>query len=203
MKDFGLYLIITKPTLSYQEIAKIAVKNNIEYLQLREKHLNDKEVLEASKEILAITKGTQTKYIINDRADLALLADADGVHLGQDDISYQQARAILGEDKIIGLSTHSLAQAKAALAHKPDYIGFGPIYPTPTKAIADPAVGLDYINEVVALSDIPVVAIGGIDDTNAEKVIYHGAKNICLVRYFMNCDDLEHRILKIRSMLHI
>ncbi len=201
MSDFGIYLIITKPSLSYQEIARIAVKHNIRYLQLREKHLNDREIIQASKEILAITKASNTKYIINDRADLAKIVDADGLHLGQDDISLADARSILGEDKIIGLSTHSLEQAEKAIAQKPDYIGFGPIYPTPTKAIADPAVGLTNIKSIVEMSNIPVVAIGGIDDRNAELVIKSGAKNICLVRYFMNTNKLEERITKIQNML--
>ena len=203
MQDFGLYLIITKPTLSYREIARIAVRNNIKYLQLREKHLTDREILNVSKEILEITKGTPTKYIINDRTDLARIAGADGVHLGQDDISLADAKTILGKDKIVGLSSHSTQQAEIAIAQNPDYIGFGPIYPTPTKVIPDPPVGLDKIEKIVGMTDIPVVAIGGIDDTNAEKIIYKGAKNICLVRYFMESEDLEKRILKINSMFHI
>lgn len=204
MKHFGLYLIITKPTMSYQEIAKIAVRQKVRYLQLREKYLTDRELIAISKEILAITRGTETKFIIDDRVDLAKIVDADGVHLGQTDIPIEEARKILGPDKLYGLSSHSVAQAKEALAKKPDLIGFGPVYPTPTKVIPDPAVGLDYIAEVTKMGEevgIPVLPIGGIDDTNAEQVVAAGAKNLCLVRFFMETEDLEARIIKIKSYL--
>lgn len=203
MNNFGLYLIITKPVLTYQEIARIAVKHNIKYLQLREKDLSDRDVISVSKEIIKITSGTATNFIMNDRADLAKIVNADGLHLGQDDVSLTDAQAIFGHDKIYGLSTHSLEQANKAIKQNPDYIGFGPIFPTPTKVKADPTVGLDLIKPLVKTSTSPVVAIGGIDETNAEKVIYAGAENICLVRYFMNYKNLEERILKISTKLHI
>jgi len=203
MNNFGLYLIITKPVLTYQEIARIAVKYNITYLQLREKDLSDRELIAISKEIIKITSGSPTKFIMNDRADLAKVAGADGLHLGQDDLTLQEAKSIFGEDKIYGLSTHSLEQVSIATSQNPDYIGFGPIFPTPTKAKPDPAVGLSNIKQVVENSPVPVVAIGGIDETNAEEVIYKGAHNICLVRYFMNSENLEERILKIITKLHI
>ncbi len=201
--NFGLYLIITQPVLTYQEIAHIAVKHNIKYLQLREKDKSDRELLSISRIIKEITSGTKTKFIMNDRADLAKIVDADGLHLGQDDISLDEAKSILGQDKIYGLSTHSLEQAQKALSKNPDYIGFGPIFPTPTKAKADPVVGLDMIKYVLSISHVPLVAIGGIDNTNAEEVIYSGAENIALVRYFMNCSNLEERILHINTKLHI
>lgn len=203
LDNFGLYLIITKPVLNYQEIARIAVKYNIRYLQLREKNLSDRELIAISQEIIKITSGTPTKFIMNDRADLAKIVGADGVHLGQDDLTLQEAKSILGEKKIYGLSTHSLEQVSTAIAQKPDYIGFGPIFPTPTKAKPDPAVGLSKIRQVVENSPISVVAIGGIDETNVEEVIYNGAENISLVRYFMNSKNLEERILKIITKLHI
>lgn len=201
--NFGLYLIITKPDLSYQEIARIAVKHNIKYLQLREKNLTDRELLAVGKEIMKITSATKTNFIINDRADLARIINADGLHLGQDDITLAQAKSIFGEDKIYGLSTHSLNQVEEALALNPDYIGFGPIFPTPTKVKPDPAVGLDSIEEVVGKSPVPVIAIGGIDESNVDEVIEAGAKNICLVRYLMNCLDLDERIIKIKAKLHV
>lgn len=199
--NFGLYLIITKPVLSYQEIARLAVKHNIRYLQLREKQLSDRELISIGKEILKITAGTKTKFIFNDRADLAKLVNADGLHLGQDDLTLSEAKSIFGKDKIYGISTHSLEQVKTALVQKPDYIGFGPIFPTPTKAKPDPVVGLSKIREVVSTSSVPVIAIGGIDESNAEQVIVAGAKNICLVRYFMSSPDLEARIRKIATKL--
>lgn len=201
LENFGLYLIITKSELPYQEIARIAVKNNIRYLQLREKDLSDRELISISREIMKFTSGTNTKFIINDRADIAKIVDADGVHLGQDDLTLAEAKSILGEGKVYGLSTHSLKEAEEAIAQNPTYIGFGPVFPTPTKAKPDPAVGLDHIQEVVSTSPVPVVVLGGIDASNLQQVIDAGAKNICLVRYLMNSTDLEERILKIKSKL--
>lgn len=201
MKDFGLYVIITKPVLSYEDIANICVKNGVKMLQLRDKFSDDKELLVAARKIQNIVRGTETKFIMNDRIDIAILSDADGVHLGQDDISIIDARRLLGNDKIIGLSTHSIAQAREALTHNPDYIGFGPIYPTPTKIIADPTVGTELLKEVLCFANVPVVAIGGIDEKSAINVIQVGAKTLCAVRYLMESKDIEKRIQHIQSML--
>lgn len=170
-------------------------------LQLREKHLCDKALLGACEEILAVTAGTATRFIVNDRADIALLSGADGVHLGQDDISLEAARRILGPDKIVGLSTHSIAQAREALAQHPDYIGFGPIYPTPTKVIPDPVVGTENLKTVLGFATVPVVAIGGIDLATAQKVTAVGAQNFCAVRYLMETPSLADRIDQLNVLL--
>lgn len=201
MNNFGLYVIITSPVMEYSEIAEICVKKGVKMLQIREKHLCDSKLLKVCREIKAITKASQTNFIVNDRVDIAYLSDADGVHLGQDDISIEEARKILGNDKIIGLSTHSIEQAKRAISQGPDYIGFGPIYPTPTKIIADPTVGTGLLKEVLEFSPIPVVAIGGIDDKRAIEVIKTSAKNICAVRYLMQSDDLANRIDYLNSLI--
>jgi len=203
MQDFGLYMIITKPVKSYREIAEIAVKQKVSYLQLREKHLNDRELIVAAETILQVTRGTNTKFVINDRADLAKIVQADCLHLGQTDLTLTQARSIVGNEMEIGLSTHSVMQAEIALEQNPAYIGYGPIYPTPTKAIADPAVGLDNLREVVEIAtekQIPVVAIGGIFTENLAEIIQAGAKNFCLVRNLMSCNDLEEKILEIQQI---
>ena len=191
-----LYIIITKPVLKYTQIAEICVRNQIKYLQLREKDIEDRELLQIARDISSITKNSDTKFIINDRVDICLLAGADGVHLGQDDISFADAKRLLPLDKIIGLSTHDLTQATEALKLDPDYIGFGPIYATPTKRKPDPVVGCELLSEVLKIATIPVIAIGGIDDTNIQNVIIAGAKNICMVRYFMETEELEERIKK-------
>lgn len=201
MNDFGLYVIITEPTLSYQEIAKICVEKRVKMLQLREKKLTDKELLKIAKDIVKITKSTSTNFIINDRVDIALLSDADGVHLGQSDISVEEARSILGKEKIVGLSTHSIEQAKKALSENVDYIGFGPIYPTPTKAIPDPAVGVELLKEVLKFSNLPVVAIGGLDGESTQIAVQNGARNICSVRYLMSCEDLAEKIDYLNSII--
>src|SRR6056297_3511791 len=116
MQNFGLYIIITKPVLPYEEIAEICVKQEIKMLQLREKHLNDRELIKIGKSIKSITRGSETKFVMNDRPDLAVICEADYLHLGQDDMPVEEARKITSDQIKIGLSTHSLDQAKEALA---------------------------------------------------------------------------------------
>jgi thiamine-phosphate pyrophosphorylase len=201
MKDFGLYIIITNPVLPYCRIAEICVKNEIAMLQLREKHLTDKEIIKIARELKSIVKGSVTNLIINDRPDIALLCEADGLHLGQDDISCEDAKKIVGDSIKIGLSTHSLEQAKEALKKKPDYIGFGPVYETTAKAKPDKVVGTNQLKEVLSFATVQVVAIGGIFPENIEAVLKAGAKNIAMVRYFMQAEDLDNKIKEIKSLL--
>ena len=201
VKDFGLYVIITRPVLPYERIAEICAEEGVRMLQLREKHLPDREMLAVCRRLAAVTRGSDTKLIVDDRADIALLGGADGVHLGQTDLTLEEARCIVGPGRIIGLSTHSLAQAREAIAQSPDYIGFGPVYPTPTKAIPDPTVGTQLLREAVALSPVPVVAIGGIDAGNLHTVTAAGARNLCCVRYLMESPDLRDRIRELRRLM--
>jgi thiamine-phosphate pyrophosphorylase len=202
MKDFGLYIIITKPILPYSKIAEICMNNEIAMLQLREKHLSDREIVKIGKELKSITKGSKTNLVINDRPDIAVLCEADCLHLGQDDMTYEDARKIVGNDIQIGLSTHSIQQAKDALKKKPDYIGFGPIYPTTAKANPDQVVGTDQLKEVLSFADVPVVAIGGIFPDNIEAVLQAGARNIVMVRYFMQSEDMDKKIKEIKSFIY-
>lgn len=201
MQDFGLYIILTKPELSYEEIAKICVRQNIKMLQLREKQLTDREIIAAGRRIKSITAGTNTLLVINDRVDLALAAGADVLHLGQDDLPIEEARKIAGDRLMIGLSTHSIEQVREALTHKPDYIGFGPVYPTNAKARPDAPVGVDMLKEVLSFADVPVVAIGGIFPENLDEVVAAGAKNVALVRHFMQTTETEQRIVDINRRL--
>lgn len=201
MENFGLYIILTKPQLPHTTVAEICVKKGIRMLQLREKNLSDRELIQIGRNIRSITKGSETRFVINDRPDLAALCEADYLHLGQDDITMEDARKIVGDMKI-GLSTHSLKQAKEALSLKPDYIGFGPIYPTNAKAKPDNPVGTEQLSEVLTFADVPVVAIGGIFPENIDKVVAAGAKNITMVRHLMQTTDLEQKIDEINQLLN-
>jgi len=200
MDDFGVYVIITKPQLSYTAIAEKCVQQGIKMLQLREKHLSDRALIKVGKEIRRITKGTATNFVVNDRPDIAALCDADYLHLGQDDIPVAEARKIVGHMKI-GLSTHSLEQAREALKQKPDYIGFGPIYPTNAKAIPDRPVGTEQLKQVLEFAQVPVVAIGGIFPDNIHHVIDAGAKNITMVRHFMQTEAFDQRVQEVKNLL--
>jgi len=199
MEDFGLYIIITKPFLPYTTIAEKCIVHGIKMLQLREKNLPDRELIKIGKEIRNITKGTGTKLVINDRPDIAAICEADFLHLGQDDISINDARKIVGDMKI-GLSTHSIEQAKEALKNNPSYIGFGPVYPTNAKAIPDKPVGAEQLKQVLGFTNIPVVAIGGIFPENIKHVIDAGAKNIVMVRYFMQTGEFDKRVNEIKKL---
>ncbi len=200
MDNFGIYLIITNPVLEYSKIAEIAVRQKIRYIQLREKNKNDRKLISIIKDIKSIVKDSATKLIIDDRPDLARICQTDGVHLGQSDIPIDLAKKVYPTG-IYGLSTHSFEQAVTALKKSPDYIGYGPIFPTPTKKIPDPVVGVNSIRKIVEYSKIPVVAIGGIHESNIDEVLSAGAKNVCLVRYFMESENLEDRLKIIKEKI--
>ncbi len=192
MKDFGLYAIMTSPRAGHRRFAEICVEEGVCILQLREKNLPDGQLVAIANDIRAITKGTGTSFVVNDRADIAARCHADGLHLGQSDMDIEKARDIF--DGIIGLSTHSIRQAKDALEKQPDYIGFGPVYATPTKAIPDPVVGTELLAEVARFANIPVVAIGGIFPENLPEILRTGARNVALVRFLMEVEDPRERI---------
>lgn len=200
----GLYVIITKPTLSYRAIAEQCVASGITMLQLREKHLSDAELLGVARDLRAITAGTNTQLVINDRPDIAALCRADFLHLGQDDIPIDDARKIVGDMKI-GLSTHSMQQAQEAMKHAPAYIGFGPIHPTNAKANPDKPVGTELLQQVLGVASVPVVAIGGIFPENIHEVVKAGATNVSLVRHFMSAtstSELQLRLSEIQLKLN-
>ncbi len=155
-------------------------------IQLRDKESGARELLDAARACLKLTRSAGASLIINDRVDVALTVDADGVHLGQDDLSVDEAREILGDKKIIGLSTHSLEQFHSALETSANYIAVGPVYPTKTKENADPVVGLELVREAKKLADRPLVAIGGITADRAPEVIAAGASSVAVI------SDLYH-----------
>lgn len=132
--------------------------------------------------------------IINDRCDLALAVDADGVHLGQDDLPIADARRLLGPRRRIGLSTHGPDQVKEAAELKPDYIGFGPIFSTATKIDHDPVVGLDGLRAARALTTLPMFAIGGITADRVDDIIAAGANGVAVISAILKAQDLDQAI---------
>jgi thiamine-phosphate pyrophosphorylase len=180
---------------------EICVEEKLPIVQLRDKNLADADLLAIARELSAIRAGSDTKLIINDRTDIALLAGADGVHLGQDDLQMVDSMRLWPDSHLCGLSTHSPDQAAEALARKPDYIGFGPVFPTPTKAKPDPVVGLDHLREITERASCPVICIGGIFPDNVEAILEAGAKNICMVRYFCESEAPRSRIAEMRDLI--
>ncbi len=166
---------------THEEIVQMMLAGGAELIQLRDKDASAKELLDAARTCRAVTQAAGARLIINDRVDVALTSGADGVHLGQEDLSVEEAREILGEDKIIGVSTHSLEQFNAALETSANYIAVGPVFQTITKENADPVVGLELVRQAKALTDRPLVAIGGITVERAAEVIAAGADSVAVI----------------------
>jgi len=167
--------------LSNVEIAQQLIDGGARLIQLRDKEATAKELFDAAREILPLTRAVGGRLIINDRVDVALTAEADGVHLGQEDLTVEEAREILGPDRIIGISTHNRSQFEAALRTSADYIAVGPVFATTSKENPDPVVGLEMLREVRALTDRPIVAIGGIDHSKAAEVLAAGADCVAVI----------------------
>jgi thiamine-phosphate diphosphorylase len=166
---------------THEEIVRMMLEGGASLIQLRDKDASGRELLDQTMACLKLTREAGATLIINDRVDVALTAGADGVHLGQDDLSVDEAREILGEDKIIGVSTHSIAQFRAALETSASYIAVGPVYPTITKENPAPVVGLELVREARKLTDRPLVAIGGISHARAPEVIEAGADCVAVI----------------------
>lgn len=179
---FGLYLVLTDPVAGYVRCAEAAVEAGVRLVQLRMKHAARAEILRTARELRAVTRGTGTFLVVNDDPSVAAEAEADGVHVGQGDMPVPEVRRRFPSLRLVGLSTHSPAQVAAAAAVRPDYIGVGPVYATPTKDIPDPTLGLATMAAMVAAAPCPAVAIGGIDETRLPAVRAAGARNWAVVR---------------------
>lgn len=179
-----LYLITdARPALQpFEAFLEAAIAGGVGMVQLRDRELDDAELLRVAVRGVRTCAPLGVPFIINDRADIALIAGADGVHLGQDDLPPSQARRIIGGDAIVGLSTHSMEQIHAAEAEPVDYIGVGPIHATPTKP-GRPAVGADLVRYASANCSRPFFAIGGLDPKNVGAVVEAGGRSVSVLRW--------------------
>lgn len=198
---FGLYLVMTDPLRGYERCAEAAVETGLRYVQLRMKREPDEDVLAMARRIREITRDSSTRFIVNDSVDIAAAADADGVHLGQDDMPLAEARRQWPTPgKIFGLSTHGEQQESDARAAQPDYIGVGPVFATPTKDKPDPTLGLERMGRIIRDSPLTAVAIGGIHAENLADVLGHGAVNYCVVRAVNRRDDTAAAIAELQAI---
>jgi len=189
-ENFGLYLILTAPRAGYEACAQAAVDCGVRYLQLRMKETPNTVLLKTAEALRAITRDTRTRLIINDHLAVAIEADADGIHLGQTDPALTEARKTWNvPGKIYGLSTHNEEQATQAMESAPGYIGVGPVFPTPTKAMHDPALGISETGRIMKASPLTSVAIGGIHAANLPLLLEAGIHNFCVVRAVNNAAD--------------
>jgi thiamine-phosphate pyrophosphorylase len=171
---------------------KAAVQGGAAIIQLRDKSGDERVILEKAQEIRLFREGNSFVFILNDDPDLAVKAEADGVHVGQD-TSTGDARRIIGESMILGKTTHNLEQARQAISEGADYISVGPVFATPTKP-GRAAVGLSYVREAARNVSIPFVAIGGIDLSNIGDVLTAGARTVGVVRAWRDTAELLARI---------
>jgi thiamine-phosphate pyrophosphorylase len=180
------------------EFLAAALGAGVDIVQLRMKDAGDQATLAAGRRFARAASEHGALFILNDRPDLVDAAGADGVHVGQDDMTVEQARAIVGPDRLIGLSTHSPAQIDAAAGAPVDYIGVGPVHATPTKP-GRPAVGLELVRYAAEHAGVPFFAIGGISPANVDAVRSAGAERIAVVRALTEAADpaaVAHHLLE-------
>ena len=214
MNNFGLYCI-TDNHPNPLPIIKNWIECGVKMIQFRNKNLDDKIFADIAWEIRKLTWGTDSKFIINDRIEIAKEIDADGIHLGQDDIKESEFTVFqdldglrkylggqnnrIGNEKIVGLSSHSYEEAIRTYKMKPDYLAIGPFYFTPTHDDYKP-VGYDTIAQVVQeVKDIPVVTIGGINSENLDEVLKTGVKNVAMIREVNTMD--KNLIMNLKSKI--
>jgi thiamine-phosphate pyrophosphorylase len=179
--------------LSHAEQVRRLAAGGIRLIQLREKAASPRAFYEQAREAVAVARELGVRLLINDRVDIALAVGADGVHLGQEDLPPEKARALLGPDRLIGFSTHSLEQALVADTWPVDYLAIGPIFPTRTKENPDPVVGVEMVRAVRARIRKPLVAIGGITLETAPRVIAAGADAVAVIADLLSAPDITAR----------
>jgi len=208
--DVALYIITDSHLIgeNFEQKIKEVVFSGATVIQLREKNLPFAPFLKRAIKLRKIVPFKKTLFIINDRVDIAVASQADGVHLGQEDIPLKDARKIMGENKIIGISTHSLNEAIKAEKEGADYVAIGPIFPTSTKADVSLPRGTEIISQIKKAVNIPVVAIGGINEGNVEGVLRAGADGIAVISAIFKEEDvglatrnLYKKIKKIREKI--
>jgi thiamine-phosphate pyrophosphorylase len=175
------------------DVAAALLAAGVQLIQIRDKHASSGEFCESAMRVGECVRNAGGIFIVNDRADVALAVDADGVHVGQDDLPVASARALLGSAKIIGYSTHVLAQVWDADSSTADYVAFGPIFPTVSKKNPGPVVGLDGLRRARQATRKPLVAIGGITLENARAVIEAGADSVAVIRGLVGAPDITRR----------
>jgi thiamine-phosphate pyrophosphorylase len=202
--DYRLYLV-TDAGLSRgrpaAEVVAAAIRGGVTMVQYREKSAATLAMLEEAREIRRLCARAGVPFIVNDRLDVALAAGADGVHVGQDDLPAAAARRLIGPDRILGVSAGTPEEARRAQEDGADYIGASPIFATPTKPDAPPAMGVEGLRRLAAAVSVPVVAIGGMNARNAALIVAAGAAGAAVVSAIVAAEDVEAAAREIREAL--
>ncbi|KGM94548.1 thiamine-phosphate synthase [Clostridium novyi A str. 4552] len=192
--DYKLYLITDRSFLNGRSLAECvedAIKSGVTLVQVREKNISTRDFYNIAKEVQEVTTKYNVPLLINDRIDIALAINADGVHLGQSDMPIELARKILGKDKIIGISAGNVEEAIEAEKAGADYVGLGAVFFTGTKKDIDEPIGLAGLKEITDNITIPSVAIGGINKENAKSVLETGVNGISVISAILKNDNIK------------
>jgi len=203
LNDIDLYFITDSRLTGRTVLEDVgsAIHAGVKIIQYREKDLTTREMIDEAGKICRLCRENDVLFIINDRVDIALAVDADGVHLGNEDMPYEAARRILGNTKIIGLTVHDVGEAIEAERIGADYIGISPIFETTTKPDAGTPAGIDLIKYIKKAVKIPFVAIGGINQDNIKSVLEAGARSIAVISAIVTKDDVEKECKKFREVI--
>lgn len=188
-------------TVPETDCARNLVDAGVRLLQYRNKSASSRELFESAKKLSAQLQPQGVSFVVNDRADVAALVDADGIHVGQRDLSVESARLLVGPSKWVGVSTHNLEQFERAAATSADYIAVGPVFSTSTKTNPDPVIGIDFIRTVRTLTEKPIVAIGGITLDRAAQVIRAGADSVAVISDILLAPDPGKRARQFLEIL--
>jgi thiamine-phosphate pyrophosphorylase len=202
MNRIGRLHILTDTQLqekfSHRELTRLAIAGGADTIQFRQKHGSTKELIETALAMKKLCARAGIAFIVNDRIDVALAADADGVHLGQDDFPIEMARKLMGSNKIIGGSAGNIEEALKCAAEGANYIGFGPVFPTDSKEDAGPATGIEVMKNLSEIISLPIIAIGGVNSKNIAEIISAGAHGVAVISAVCCSEDpaAASRILK-------
>jgi thiamine-phosphate pyrophosphorylase len=196
LRDARLYFVADRGAM--ERALEGALAGGVDLFQLRDKDATDDELLATAATARSLCEAAGALFLLNDRPDLAAASGADGVHVGQDDMPVDRARKLVGDDALVGLSTHSMQQAQAGCRTGADYIAVGPVHATPTKE-GRPAIGVEPIKYAAAHVSVPWFAIGGLDAGNVGAVVKAGARRIVVVRALAQADDPEAAARTLRA----
>ncbi|MDQ7029287.1 MAG: thiamine phosphate synthase [Ardenticatenia bacterium] len=200
--DLSVYVITSAALASPRSVlgvVRAALRGGATVVQLREKKTSTQRLIELGQALLQVTRPAGVPLIVNDRVDVALAVNADGVHVGQEDMPAALARRLIGPDKILGVSAETVEQALMAQRDGADYLGVGDVYGTTTKPDAGPPIGLEGLRRVAQAVHIPVVGIGGITPDNAADVVAHGAEGVAVISAVFGAPDPEEAVRRLRE----
>lgn len=204
--DWTLYVITDRMLSrgkSHPEVARAAIEGGATIIQLRDKEASTRELIEAGLALRKLAREREVAFMVNDRVDVAMTVEADGVHVGQDDMPAKLARKLMGPGKIIGVSTSTVEEALGAEADGADYVSASPVFTTPTKPDTPPPTGLEGLRAIAEAVHVPVIAIGGINESNVEEVVKAGADGVAVISAVVAAPDIAEAARRLRKRIEV